>query len=104
MVNDRAERRLFSVAQCIVSYAVGHIGNTPSLQEIADQFDLSKRWIQQNVEALYGYGIAERVDGKLIIVGSTYVPPTWYLHNLTPVLSDEDRLEESRRNRLILPH
>lgn len=80
--------RCHVIAQWIVTYAIEHGGNSPTVQEIADHFDKWKATIQSQLEDLYDLGMASRVDGKLVIHGVTVVPPEWYIAELAIQSSD----------------
>lgn len=70
------------VAAWIVTYSIQHSGNSPTVQEIADHFGKQKSTIQFHLERLQGEGVVSRVDGKLVILGSGYLPPVWYLNTI----------------------
>ena len=89
---------LFAVACWCIVYAGTHGGNSPSLDEIADHFHVTKARVQRAINQMYKHGIAERIDGKLVMVGSTNVPPRWYIENTLPPVADEDLTEHARRN------
>ena len=58
-------RRRDQIAAFIECYAAGHGGQSPSLQEIADAFGISKTAADQHVQKLIAEGRAVRRDGKL---------------------------------------
>ena len=58
-------RRRDQIAAFIERYAEEHGGQSPSLQEIADAFGISKTAADQHVQKLIAEGRAVRHDGKL---------------------------------------
>jgi predicted ArsR family transcriptional regulator len=58
-------RRRDQVAAFIEQYGEKHGGQSPSLQEIADAFDISKTAADSHVQKLIAEGRAIRYDGKL---------------------------------------
>lgn len=101
---QKAFERTFAVAAWVVSYAVSHNGNSPTISEIAEHFNIVRSHAEYFLNQLFAKGIAERVDGKLIIIGVTVVPPSWYLDNLDPPVSETDQTENARRNHHVIPH
>ncbi len=61
----KANTRRDQIAAFIERYAELHGGQSPSLQEIADAFDISKTAADQHVQKLIAEGRAVRHDGKL---------------------------------------
>ena len=90
----------YSVAAWIVAYKVAHGGNAPVYSEMAEHFTKPLATVQHLLERLYDYGVAERLDGKLCIVGENYVPPQWYIDGLNPSKAKTHQYENSRRNKL----
>jgi len=88
----------FSVASWCVVYSIDHAGNAPSITEIADHFNITRSHVEFLLNTMYKYGIAERVDNKLQIVGGQYLPPPWYIQNIKPPLAATDQTENARRN------
>ena len=58
-------KRRDQIADFIEQYAVDHGGQSPSLQEIADAFKISKTTADEHVQKLIDEGRAMRRDGKL---------------------------------------
>jgi len=87
---NRAMRvyRREAIVQWIITYAIAHGGNSPTVEEIANHFGKYKATIQSQLEELYALGIAERKDGKLVVHGVTIVPPEWYIAELVEQTSD----------------
>jgi len=92
----------FAVASWCVVYCLDHRGNAPSVSEIADHFNITRSYAAKLIERLYKYGIAERVDNKLQIVGGQYIPPAWYIQNIKPPLAATDQTDNARRNHHII--
>ena len=86
----------FAYAAWCVVYAIEHGGNSPTLHEIADHFGVQLSTAQRAVECMLKHGIARREDNKLVIVGSTVVPPQWYIDNVPPPVSRTSQLENAR--------
>lgn len=90
----------YSLALWIVAYAATHGGNAPVQREMAAHFNVHMGNIQTLLRTLYSQGVVERLDGKLCVVGSTYVPPAWYIQGTYPPLPVKSQLDNSRRNSL----
>ncbi len=58
-------KRRDQIAGFIEAYGAKHGGQSPSLQEIADSFGISKGAADQHVQRLISEGRAIRRDGKL---------------------------------------
>lgn len=91
----------FAVAAWCVVYAIEHSGNSPSIPEIAQHFGVWNSTIERTLDRMYKHGIAERIDGKLVICGGEYAPPRWYVENVSPTLSSTDQTDNARRNKRI---
>lgn len=74
----RPDYKCMAIAEWACVYASTHGGNSPTLQEIADNFKISVVTTWHHVERLQEFGIAERKDGKLVLIGAVFVPPQWY--------------------------
>jgi len=95
--------KIFAVATYCVAYAIEHPpGNSPTLREIAEHFDIHTSLAARYVENMLKFGIAERIDGKLVIIGSQCLPPQWYIDNLNPPLSETNQIDRARRNHHII--
>ena len=75
--------KCIAIATYISAYATEHGGNAPTVDEIADHFGIWKSTAQGHLQRLYDSGIAERRDGKLVLVGAMYIPPDWLLKQLS---------------------
>lgn len=93
----------FAVAAWCVVYAIEHGGNSPSIAETAAHFGVWESTIERTFERMYKHGIAERIDGKLVICGAGYLPPQWYIDNAQPAVSKVDQTDNARRNHRIEP-
>lgn len=60
----------------IAEYADAHVGNTPSLGEIARAFNLKRSTVYTHTLKLVNDGRALWRDGELILIGSEFYPPT----------------------------
>jgi len=58
----------------IERYAEKHGGNSPSLQEIADEVGISKAAVDQHIQKLIDEGRACRQDGKLWLTQTPLFP------------------------------
>jgi len=94
--------KIFAVAVWCVAYSIEHNGNSPSHREIAAHFNTHPSNAAYYLECMFKFGIAERVDGKLIIIGSQYLPPAWYVANLDPPVSETNQIQNARRNHHIV--
>jgi len=60
----------------IEQYSARHGGNSPSLQEIADEMHISKTTVDEQVKKLILEGRARREDGKLWLTQPPLLPPS----------------------------
>lgn len=78
--------RCFTIAAFAISYKIEHDGCSPTVEEMADHFCLSKATVQRHLEQLeYEHHLCTRKDGKLVFTlkdneanGGQYLPPKWY--------------------------
>ena len=68
-------KRRDQIADFIERYAAQHGGQSPSLQEIADAFGMSKTMANLHVQKLIAEGRAVRQDGKLWLTQPPLFPP-----------------------------
>lgn len=78
----KPDYQCMAIAAWIVVYATAHGGNSPTVQEIADHFGIWKSAAQGHLDRLREFKIADRQDGKLVLTGSGFVPPAWYIKSL----------------------
>lgn len=60
----------------IMTWASDHVGNTPSLGEIARKFGIRRSTAYTHTLKLVNDGRAKWKDGELILEKSEYFPPT----------------------------
>jgi len=94
---------MFSISAWCVSYAIEHGGNSPTLREIGEHFNKAHSGVEHHIQNMFRYGIAERLNGKLCIVGAQYLPPQWYLDNINPPMSEVDLSANAWRSAAIIP-
>lgn len=79
---NKPDYKCMAIVQWMCVYASEHGGNSPTLQEIADQYKVSVVTAWNHVEKLKEFGLVDRVDGKLVLAGAVYVPPQWYVEKV----------------------
>jgi hypothetical protein len=63
------------IYEFICLYADGKNGPTPSIREVAQHFNLAYGTVYSNVMKLITEGRIVQEDGKLLVVGSEWIPP-----------------------------
>lgn len=70
------QTRRDKIALFVREYAIDHLGNTPSLGEIAREFGISRTTAHNHSLKLVSEGRAEWRDGEFILAGSEFsLPP-----------------------------
>jgi len=59
----------------IAEFAVEHLGNTPSIGEVALAFDISRATAYSHMLKLVNDGRGRWHDGEFILIGSEFSPP-----------------------------